>query len=332
MSSSALNKAVERAIRKSTGATKILDCDSLQPVWGGNGEVLRVELAGAPADSVIVKRITVPSGTKRNKKNKDASLARTLASYDNELAFYQDYSKQLLASRVRVPHFYSGQRLEDGWVFVLEDLLSEGFACARKEYSTTDIEAGLKWLSEFHAAFLGNSGTRLWKAGSYWNLANREAERAQMTNSRLKGSAVALDAAINQGKFKTLIHGDAKTDNFCFPVSGSGAVAGLDFQYVGLGCGMKDVMCLLDSCLDPYEVELESPRHLDFYFQELSKVLQEREPAIDVAAVEKEWRQLYPVAWADYYRFLDGWAPGKYPPEGHTEEMLKQALAYLTGR
>ena len=44
------------------------------------------------------------------------------------------------------------------------------------------------------------------------------------------------------------MHGDAKLANFLF-TSDHSQVAGVDFQYVGGGCGMKDVAYLL-SCLD----------------------------------------------------------------------------------
>lgn len=329
MSGNALHKLVERAIRRSLGASRISSFDVIQPVWGGNGEVLQVNLVGAGVESVVVKHITIPGGIKGKKKNRDVSFARTLTSYDNELSFYQHYSKRL-AQSVRIPHVYIGQRLEDGWVFVFENMLDSGFSMARKTYSERDIQGALKWLAGFHAAFMGSPGERLWKAGSYWNLASRETERAQICEPRLRACAAALDGALNHCRFKTLIHGDAKTDNFCFPNAETDGVVGLDFQYVGLGCGMKDVMCLLDSCLSPFDVGLEGASYLDFYFLQLTAALKERSEPMDAIAVEKEWRQLYPVAWADYYRFLDGWAPGKYPPEGHIEELLEKALQLLT--
>ncbi len=335
MSDSFWNKAVERAVRRGTGASAIEEVEELQSVWGGNGMVFRVELADAEVDSVIVKHVALPTGTKRKQKSKDASLARTLASYDNELTFYERYSHEV-RSRARLPHFHAGQRLEEGWLFVLEDLTSSGFTLAKKSYSASDVRGALHWLAHFHATFLGNPGDGLWKSGSYWNLSVRQDELLRMRDPRLRAAAGPLDAALSRCRYKTLIHGDAKTDNFCFrlasgdPTTTQGAVAGLDFQYVGLGCGMKDVMCLLDSCLSPSEAATEAPAHLEHYFGELRGALRRRDTSVDAAAVEAEWRALYPLAWADYYRFLDGWAPGRYPPEGHADEMLTLALQFLT--
>ncbi len=345
MSEALPSKALQRALRRATGASQITDLDVLQPVWGGNGQVMRVELAGASVERVVVKHITLPAGTKRKKRIKDASVARTVASYDNELTFYQRYASPAKVG-LKMPHFFGGQTLEDGWLFILEDLESSTWVRAKKAYDEPDLRAALNWLADFHARYLGHSAEGLWKAGSYWNWASRKDEASRMVDTRLKTAAAALDSALNQCRFKTLIHGDAKTDNFCFSKETGGPVAAIDFQYVGPGCAMKDVMCLLDSSLDPHSAQSQAPRLLDYYFDRLRCALREEaapdrqrpegglnheeRSAIDVQAVEDEWRSLYPVAWADYYRFLDGWAPGKYPPFAYVQDMVGQAVAHLS--
>lgn len=326
MSSARLNKPIERLIRRGTGAIEILDVEVIQEVWGGNGEVLRVQLSGAP--QVVVKKILMPAGAKK-KKRKDKGLERTLLSYDNELSFYENYASRLPTSS-RTPQFFAGQRLEDSWVFVLEDLGESGFFPLGKGANADQIRAALRWLAGLHASFLGQPSPDLWKAGSYWNLASREAERSKMVQPRLKGAADSLDQAINSAKFRTVIHGDAKLDNFCFS-EGMEAV-GVDFQYAGAGCAMKDVMCLLDSSLDPWEASAFAPEYLDYYFEQFASACQERGAVVDSEAVESEWRALYSVAWADFYRFLDGWAPGKYPPEAYVAEQVQEALHYLAHR
>gem|GEM_PF-6732341 len=59
-----------------------------------------------------------------------------------------------------------------------------------------------------------------------------------------------VDRLLGQARFQTLVHGDAKHDNFCLAARANGAAA-VDFQYVGRGPGIKDVAYFLASCLTP---------------------------------------------------------------------------------
>ena len=97
--------------------------------------------------------------------------------------------------------------------------------------------------------------------------------------------------------YRTFVHGDAKSDNFCFTKDGR-TVAAVDFQYVGGGVGPKDVAYLLHG-LSPRD----EAHALETYFAELRPRLEK-----DVATpLEEEWRTLYPMARDDFRRFLDGW-------------------------
>ena len=67
-------------------------------------------------------------------------------------------------------------------------------------------------------------------------------------------------------------------------------------------------------------------RYLDTYFAALRQQL----PAqVDADSVESEWRSLYPAAWADFHRFLVGWAPDHWKIHRYTREMTRRALAEL---
>jgi Ser/Thr protein kinase RdoA (MazF antagonist) len=184
----------------------------------------------------------------------------------------------------------------------------------------------LSWLAAFHAKFLHERPEGLWKVGSYWHLATRPDELRVLEDRELQRAAAGLDERLNRARFRTLIHGDAKLQNFCFAADAS-AVAAVDFQYVGGGVGVKDVAYLLSSCLSSARLQVEAEACLEDYFLLLARALQEREvPADEIDALIREWRALYPVACADFYRFLLGWDPGSSSRDRYLEAVTREVL------
>ncbi|MFT5881016.1 MAG: thiamine kinase-like enzyme, partial [Moritella sp.] len=181
----------------------------------------------------------------------------------------------------------------------------------------------------FHAQHMAMDPTGLWDRGSYWHLATRPDELAALTDPALKQAAPLLDQTLRASRFQTLIHGDAKLANFCFTADG-GRVAAVDFQYVGRGCGMKDVILLLSSCLPFQQCEHTVPGLLDHYFSVLQQALGKYQPQVSQQAVEDEWRPLYCIAWADFQRFIKGWCPEHWKINSYTEGLTQQALTLLT--
>ena len=123
-------------------------------------------------------------------------------------------------------------------------------------------------------------------------------------------------------RFPTLVHGDAKLANFLFRRDGSG-VAAVDFQYVGVGSAMKDVAYFVGSCLRGEECEAQEEAILKTYFDALRPRLS---AGVDADAVEREWRALYPFAWADFERFMQGWSPGHRKLTDHSDATTQRAL------
>jgi hypothetical protein len=315
--------ALAERIRRATGADEVLLGERLQALWGGYGELWRAELrSGATASHVVVKSVRPP------RDDSSRSHKRKLRSYEVEQAFYERYAARCAeppSCRVARPSKLLAE--DGGWLFVLEDLDAAGFGGRRR--GALDVAATLRWLATFHARFLGTAPEGLWKVGTYWHLATRPDELGAMRHDALRAAAPRIDAALNGAGFKTLVHGDAKLDNVCF---GQGAeVALVDFQYVGGGVGVKDVAYFLNGCLSPRECESLVPRYLDDYFRELSSALQANaaNASIDVAALEREWRALFPLAWVDFYRFLLGWAPGQFDRDPYSERLTREVLATL---
>ena len=302
-------------LANATGADRAQRADRVQSLWSGYGEIVRVRLTGArgargQADAnredrtVIVKSVKPPARVRGRSASKadDASHARKCRSYDVELAWYRSFASRCDVA-CRVPRFIAGRSGGGEWLFVLEDLDDAGYAERRRRATPAELNVCLAWLAAFHARFLGVAPEGLWKNGTYWHLATRTDELAAIDDAELRAAAPILDRQLREANFKTLVHGDAKLANFCFAPGGR-AVAAVDFQYVGGGCGMKDVAYLLHG--EPASPGVEQ-RHLDAYFMALREHVTRLHPAIDVATLESEWRVLYPIAGADFRRFLAGW-------------------------
>jgi thiamine kinase-like enzyme len=216
----------------------------------------------------------------------------------------------------------------DGVLLLLEDLDAAGFAGRRRSVNDAEVDACLSWLANFHATFMGKQSEELWTIGTYWHLATRPDELDALDDSPLKAAAAELDRRLTDTPFQTSVHGDAKLANFCFSADGRNAAA-VDFQYVGGGCGMKDVAYFISSCFDEDECERLESTLLDRYFEFLHEGLKRSGNAIDSRALEANWRELYPVAWTDFFRFLQGWSPGHWKAHRYSQRLASEVLNSL---
>lgn len=306
-------------VAAATGAREASEGERIQSLWGGYGDLLRVQLSGATTPSVIVKWVRPPAPARKG----DISHARKQRSYEVETKFYRSYAARCDAS-CRVAALIDCQRRDGEWLLVLEDLDAAGFGERRSAARGGDIDRCLGWLAAFHAQFLGVAPDGLWKTGTYWHLATRPDELASMKEEPLRRAAPVLDRKLRAATFQTLVHGDAKLANFCFADDQPG-IAAVDFQYVGGGCGMKDVAYLLGSC--SYSgAEVRDARHLNTYFERLRRALPSQ---VDAGDLEREWRALYPFACADFYRFLAGWAPEEWRRDRVGQALVRDVLRSL---
>lgn len=186
----------------------------------------------------------------------------------------------------------------------------------------------LKWLANFHITFLLHEPKGLWEVGTYWHLKTRPDEFEKMKHQELKSKAQLIDDVLNQCKYQTIVHGDAKLANFCFSENGE-QVAAVDFQYVGGGCGMKDIAYFLGSCLSSSECALYEKELLNFYFSALKKALESSILNIDFSVLEKEWRTMYPIACTDFTRFLLGWMPSHQKINNYNLNLMNSVLSSL---
>lgn len=319
---------LEAMTRDATGASRILSCEVAQSLWSGYGQILRFELQGGSCSSVVVKHVKWPTARDHPRAwNSDIGHERKVQSYGVEAAWYRDHAVAC-GPACRVPECLALATHGDEVFMVLEDLDASGYGGRASEVSPAQLEAALSWLANFHGRFLGMEGEGLWPVGTYWHLATRPEELAALEPGPLREAAQELDRRLTESPFQTLVHGDAKLANFCFSDDGADAAA-VDFQYVGGGCGMKDLAYFVSSCFDEDQCEAREQELLAQYFLHLKGAVRRHHAAVDVAALEADWRALYPVAWTDFYRFLKGWSPGHWKLHRYSERLAAQVLAQL---
>ncbi len=337
-----MNKHFTDITLKATGASALTESEVIQSLWSGYGKIVRVGLeyevgtavpavrgaAGAPRPAgVVVKHVHWPTSNRHPRGwNTGRSHERKVKSYQVETAFYETIAPRCDDS-CRVPACYALETHGDEVFMVMEDLDAAGFGGRKNRVTDADIEACLSWLAHFHAEFMNETPSNLWKTGTYWHLETRPDELAELDDAALKAAAGAIDRKLSDCPYQTFVHGDAKLANFCF--AADGRVAAVDFQYVGGGCGMKDVAYFISSCLSEDECEQHETRLLDDYFQCLEQALAARGKAVDFPSLEAGWRALYPVAWTDFFRFLQGWSPGHWKIHAYSERLAQEVLRQL---
>ena len=306
--------------------------ETVQSLWSGYGEIARY-FSPKTDRSLIVKCISPPSQQAHPRGwNTQASHIRKLQSYKVEAHFYRHYASQC-DELCKVPKLITDFCLGEQQVLVLEDLNSVGFSVRKSAGNLEDVALGIKWLAYFHARFMQTSGDGLWPIGSYWHLATRQDEFTVMQNSELKTNANVIDERLNQANFKTLVHGDAKLANFCLADEQSvNQLAAVDFQYVGVGMGVKDLAYFLGACFDQEALFKHEESILNLYFSELQKACECYQADVDFTLLENEWRTLYCFAWADFYRFLLGWAPDHYKINPYMQHQTQTVFAQLDKR
>lgn len=307
-------------ILEKTKASSLQEKEVIQNLWSGYGKIRRITLEGSAIGSVVVKNVQLPKNKNHPRGwNSDIGHQRKLKSYEVENNWYKIYS---VHSKARLPKCFGITHKDDEVFIILEDLDLVGYHLRKHSVHWNEIDSCLEWLAKFHASYLGQTPKGLWKIGTYWHLDTRPEEFKILTDIPLKNSASKIDEKLNNCKFKTFVHGDSKLANFCF--SEDGKAAGLDFQYVGGGCGIKDVAYFIGSCLQENDCERLETKILDTYFNYLHHALGTKNELL-----EKEWRSLYHLAWADFHRFLKGWSPGHWKINSYSERVTKSVIQNL---
>ncbi|MFU2511941.1 kinase [Pseudoalteromonas sp. ASV78] len=277
--------------------------ETITALWSGCGEIVRCCLDGK---ACVIKAISVPDHINHPRiTQSEFAINRKRHSYEVEFHWYQQYASNLPA-QARALSCYNTLEHQQQKVLVFADFAAYGFTNAQANHA--HVVAIIRWLGYFHAFHFQVKADGLWLQGSYWHLATRPDEYEKMADSAIKHHAYNIDKTLRACQYQTLIHGDAKLANFAVN-SATMEVLGYDFQYVGAGIGVVDVMYFLGSCLNEQQLEDTADDYLADYFQHFSNAMQTFGNSEYTAAVINEWQKLWPLAWADFYRFLMGWSP-----------------------
>lgn len=304
---------------------KVLSVEVIQSLWGGYGELVRLMFKDI---SIIVKHIKLPKPSEHPRGwNTDFSHQRKLHSYQVEVNWYENFSKTI-DENCRIPKGLKCFQDEEEFLIVMEDLATAGFENTTSFASKESLKACLSWLANFHAKYMNTQSDLLWEVGTYWHLDTRPDELEVLDDYELKSFAKKIDGVLKNTKYQTIVHGDAKLANFCFSSDGRSCAA-VDFQYIGHGCGMKDVAYFISSAVSPDECKQMQTWLLDTYFEALNDALKHYQPKLDSNEIEEEWRKMFTIAWADFQRFVKGWSPSHFKINSYTEEITAKALRYL---
>ena len=323
-----MNERFKDEICLALRAKDLVDEEAIQSLWSGYGKIARYRVVDGEAATVVVKLVRLPDGKDHPRGwNSDLSHQRKVRSYEVETFWYREYASRAQAF-ARLPRCYASDSVGAEVMIALEDLDAEGFAVRRDSASLEDMNLCLEWLARFHACFISETPSGLWEKGTYWHLDTRPDELEALDDVPLKSAAWDIDRVLSGCRWKTFVHGDAKLANFCFAEKG-GPVAAVDFQYVGGGCGMKDVAYFIGSCLNDTECESLEQQLLDTYFEALKLALARSGKDERFHSVEAEWRSLYAMAWTDFHRFIKGWSPGHWKVHGYSERLAREVVRSL---
>ncbi len=322
-----MSPTFKQYLLKTTQATDCKEVEIIQSLWSGYGNISRYQLIGSSIETVVVKCIALEEAQVHPRGwNTNYGHERKVKSYQIETHWYESWN-QGCSKQCKTPQFLGSHSERNNQWIVLEDL-NEVYPLRKYDLNIQEVKACLKWLANFHGTFLMQKPTGLWEIGTYWHLATRPNEFEKIEHQDLKAKAYLIDEKLNQSKYQTLVHGDAKLANFCFAEDGT-QIAAVDFQYVGGGCGMKDVAYFLGSCHTSKELELYETELLAYYFSELKLAIRADKYDFEFSELEAEWRSLYPYVWADFTRFLLGWMPTHQKINKYSMKMMQQVLPNL---
>ena len=210
-----MNSNFKNYLLEVTKSSACEEIEVIQSLWSGYGKISRYQLIDSSLNTVVIKFISPKQfGEHPRGWDTDRSHNRKVKSYKIETHWYEKWN-QLCTNNSNVPKFIgSFSDGEDQWL-ILEDL-NVNYPLRKDQLNLSEVKVCLKWLANFHLTFLTLNPKGLWPIGTYWHLKTRPDEFKNIDHQELKSKAHLIDELLNQCKYQTVVHGDAKLANFCF--------------------------------------------------------------------------------------------------------------------
>ncbi|BFZ60632.1 hypothetical protein YB2330_001672 [Saitoella coloradoensis] len=345
----------------------ITKSEQIATLWSGYGSITRLHLSsscGQPKSmrTAILKHITPPLLSSDPKdededEDEDEGHRRKVISYEVERWFYTDLLPSVnykLVAKIPTLLYAAADPSSLGCCLLLEDLsieypLEATWSCGCDLAQTKSV---LRWLAMFHAQFWGWEGplrtppreekkrrgkAGVWEQGGYWYLDTRLTEFDDTPDSRVKRAGRWVDKKLKsegegegERRYMTLIHGDPKAANIVFKRGGVEECAIYDFQYVGRGVGMRDVVYFLATSVSARLLMTREGEAdlLDFYYGELVKGLRlegrGRGRGVGEGYTREVMQEHFGLCMVDWMRFMEGW--GRWGNAGWVERRVEQIL------
>jgi hypothetical protein len=371
-------------------------------LWAGFGSIYSINLTtenrknGNHAIHLIYKFIQPPATSTHD--NDDIGTQRKLKSYLIEKEFYQKISPHLIQNlQLSLPQcFYCSYQPESSQnnlqIGILMNNLNDQYPISLSTLSFQQSFCVLTWLAKFHSSHFEQSSQwesyerneMIWSEGCYWRLDTRYSEYQNISKKykKLKLIASPIATILRDGvdpsfhpphQYRTIIHGDYKAANILFQEMNSSSPSSLasppqyscvcyDFQYLGIGFGVRDLVKLFVSSMDlssSFHSAGPSPRHqrhrssnslsewkemernfLEYYREQFIQSVhenlahggiysQELVSPVDNLYPFSVLQYHYEIALIDYMRFMAGW--GLWGNTDYAEQRANEIIQELDG-
>ena len=188
-----MNSETQDWLLTTMSAANVTKIETLQGLWGGYGELLRVHLQDGRSGSVVLKDIRFPPPQQKHPRGWSSDFAhqRKLQSYSVERHWYRAFAQQCSLA-CHCPRAIAVREDAHGQQILLEDLTPIYPVCP-DQIKLPEVKLCLSWLAHFHATFMHVEPTGLWDQGSYWHLATRPQEWEVMIDGPLKQNASSIE-------------------------------------------------------------------------------------------------------------------------------------------